>query len=126
MNKQNLIILNELANSLNEKGFYKEANIIHEQFIKLSISPDDVLMPGEYKPTIESDDSIVEIKLDDILEKLNQIKKDINSLPQYTSSEAQYDSDTRAFPMHKRWALDYIKYTIQEIINLKEVIKEPI
>lgn len=126
MNKQNLIILNELANSLNEKGFYKEANIIHEQFIKLSISPDDVLMPGEYKPTIESDDSIVEIKLDDILEKLNQIKKDINSLPQYTSSEAQYDSDTRAFPMHKRWALDYIKDTIQEIINLKEVIKEPI
>lgn len=126
MNKQNLIILNELANSLNEKGFYKEANIIHEQFIKLSISPDDVLMPGEYQPTIESDDSIVEIKLDDILEKLNQIKKDINSLPQYTSSEAQYDSDTRAFPMHKRWALDYIKHTIEEIINLKEVIKEPI
>ena len=122
MNKQNLIILNELANSLNEKGFYKEANIIHEQFIKLSISPDDVLMPGEYK----SDDSIVEIKLDDILEKLNQIKKDINSLPQYTSSEAHYDSDTRAFPMHKRWALNYIKDTIQEIINLKKVIKEPI
>jgi hypothetical protein len=122
MNKQNLITLNELANSLNEKGFYKEANIIHEQFIKLSISPDEILMPGEYKPTIESDDSNVEIKLNDILEKLNEIKDNINSLPEYTSSEAQYDSDTRAFPMHKGWALDYIKDTIQEIINLKEVI----
>jgi len=88
MNKQNLITLNELANSLNEKGFYKEANIIHEQFIKLSISPDDILMPGESR-TINnnSDQDQTQISLKDIHQQFLTLDKTIKSLPN------EYDGD---------------------------------
>jgi hypothetical protein len=88
MNKQNLITLNELANSLNEKGFYKEANIIHEQFIKLSISPDDILMPGESR-TINnnSDQDQTQISLENIHQQFLTLSQTIKSLPD------EYDGD---------------------------------
>jgi hypothetical protein len=88
MNKQNLITLNELANSLNEKGFYKEANIIHEQFVKLSISPDDILMPGESR-TINnnSDQDQTQISLENIHQQFLTLSQTIKSLPD------EYDGD---------------------------------
>jgi hypothetical protein len=103
MNKQNLITLNELANSLNEKGFYKEANIIHEQFIKLSISPDDILMPGEYKPTIESDDSNVEISLNDIQNQFITMVKTIQSLPD-THDDGEYFGRLKSELLNKMYS----------------------
>ena len=53
------------------------------------INPDDILMPGE-RPTLNRDPSLndlssdVEDQINDILNKLNEVKRILNDLPEYT------------------------------------------
>ena len=89
------------------------------------INPDDILMPGE-RPTLNRDPSLndlssdVEDQINDILNKLEDVKRILNDLPEYTVAEEEYDEDVRAFPMHKRYAKDELENLIEEIKQLQK------
>ena len=55
----------------------------------------------------------------DILNKLDEVKRILNDLPEYTVAEEEYDEDVRAFPMHKRYAKDELENLIEEIKQLQ-------
>ena len=84
------------------------------------INPEDILMPGE-RPNINKDNSFDDLHSDtktdieNILNKLDEVKSLIDNLPEYTVAEEQYDEDVRAFPMHKRYAKDELENLIEEI-----------
>lgn len=88
------------------------------------ISPEDIIMPGE-RPSINRDPSLndlssdVESDIENILNKLEEVKSLIDNLPEYTVAEEQYDEDVRAFPMHKRYAKDELENLIEEIKQLQ-------
>ena len=50
-----------------------------------------------------------------ILNKLEEVERLINDLPEYTVAEEEYDEDVRAFPMHKRYAKDELENLMEEI-----------
>lgn len=91
------------------------------------INPDDILMPGE-RPSLNRDPSLndlssdVEDQINDILNKLEEVKRILNSLPEYTVAEEEYDEDVRAFPMHKRYAKEELEILIEEIKDLQKYI----
>jgi hypothetical protein len=84
------------------------------------INPEDILMPGE-RPSINKDPSLndlsssVESDVRNILNKLEEVERLINDLPEYTMAEEEYDEDVRAFPMHKRYAKDELENLMEEI-----------
>ena len=84
------------------------------------INPEDILMPGE-RPSINKDPSINDLSSDvksdvrNILNKLEEVERLINNLPEYTVAEEEYDEDVRAFPMHKRYAKDELENLMEEI-----------
>ena len=84
------------------------------------INPEDILMPGE-RPRINKDPSLndfssdVESDVRNILNKLEEVERLINDLPEYTVAEEEYDEDVRAFPMHKRYAKDELENLMEEI-----------
>jgi len=84
------------------------------------INLEDILMPGE-RPSINKDPSLNDLSSDvksdvrNILNKLEEIERLINDLPEYTVAEEEYDEDVRAFPMHKRYAKDELENLMEEI-----------
>lgn len=84
------------------------------------INPEDILMPGE-RPIINKDPSLNDLSSDtksdvrNILNKLEEVERLINDLPEYTVAEEEYDEDVRAFPMHKRYAKDELENLMEEI-----------
>ena len=84
------------------------------------INPEDILMPGE-RPRINKDpylndlSSDVESDVRNILNKLEEVERLINDLPEYTVAEEEYDEDVRAFPMHKKYAKDELENLMEEI-----------
>ena len=88
------------------------------------INPEDILMPGE-RPSINKDPSLNDLSSDvksdvrNILNKLEEVERLINDLPEYTVAEEEYDEDVRAFPMHKRYAKDELENLIEEIKQLQ-------
>jgi hypothetical protein len=84
------------------------------------INPEDILMPGE-RPSINKDPSLndlsssVESDVRNILNKLEEVERLINDLPEYTVAEEEYDEEVRAFPMHKRYAKDELENLMEEI-----------
>ncbi len=88
------------------------------------INPEDILMPGE-RPSLNRDPSLNDLSSDtksdveNILNKLEEVKRLIDDLPEYTVAEEEYDEDVRAFPMHKRYAKDELENLIEEIKQLQ-------
>jgi hypothetical protein len=88
------------------------------------INPEDILMPGE-RPSLNKDPSLndlsssVEDDINNIMNKLEEVKELLNNLPEYTIAEERYDEDVRAFPMHKRYAKDELENLIEEIKQLR-------
>ena len=88
------------------------------------INPEDILMPGE-RPSLNRDPSLndlsssVEDDINNIMNKLEEVKELLNNLPEYTIAEEEYDEDVRAFPMHKRYAKDELENLIEEIKQLR-------
>ena len=88
------------------------------------ISPDDIIMPGD-RPNVIKDNSLDDLHSDaksdieNILNKLDEVKELLNNLPEYTVAEEQYDEDVRAFPMHKRYAKEELENLIEEIKQLQ-------
>lgn len=88
------------------------------------INPEDILMPGE-RPNLNRDPSLndlasdVEDQINDILNKLEDVKRILNDLPEYTIAEEGYDEDVRAFPMHKKFAKEELENLIEEIKQLQ-------
>jgi len=88
------------------------------------ISPEDIIMPGD-RPIINKDSSFDDLHSDaksdieNILNKLDEVKELLNNLPEYTVAEEEYDEDVRAFPMHKRYAKDELENLIEEIKQLQ-------
>jgi GTP-binding protein EngB required for normal cell division len=88
------------------------------------INPEDILMPGE-RPSINKDPSLNDLSSDtksdveNILNKLEEVKELLNNLPEYTVAEEEYDEDVRSFPMHKRYAKDELENLIEEIKQLQ-------
>jgi hypothetical protein len=84
------------------------------------INPEDILMPGE-RPSINKDPSLNDLSSDvksdveNILNKLEEVERLINDLPEYTVAEEEYDEDVRSFPMHKRYAKDELENLMEEI-----------
>jgi len=84
------------------------------------INPKDILMPGE-RPSINKDPSLNDLSSDtksdieNIINKLEEIERLINDLPEYTVAEEEYDEDVRAFPMHKKYAKDELENLMEEI-----------
>jgi hypothetical protein len=111
------IIMNE--ENLKKLGYY---NIATEMLLKreAQINPEDILMPGE-RPSINKDPSLNDLSSDvksdvrNILNKLEEVGRLINDLPEYTVAEEEYDEDVRAFPMHKRYAKDELENLMEEI-----------
>lgn len=102
-------------------------NIALEMLLKreAQISPDDIIMPGQ-RPSINRDPSIDEISSDDVhsqiteIENLiNNLKDKVNSLPEYTDKEEQYDEDVREFGIHKKYILEYLEMALDELPGLK-------
>jgi len=89
------------------------------------INPEDILMPGE-RPNLNRDPSLNDLSSDtksdveNILNKLEEVKRLIDDLPEYTVAEEEYDEDVRAFPMHKRYAKDELENLIEEIKQLQK------
>ena len=108
---------------LNKLGYN---SIALEMLLKreAQINPEDILMPGE-RPNLNRDPSLndlasdVEDQINDILNKLDEVKRILNDLPEYTVAEEEYDEDVRAFPMHKRYAKDELENLIEEIKQLQ-------
>ena len=88
------------------------------------INPEDILMPGD-RPSLNRDPSLNDLSSDtksdveNILNKLEEVKELLNNLPEYTMAEEEYDEDVRAFPMHKRYAKDELENLIEEIKQLQ-------
>ena len=88
------------------------------------INPEDILMPGE-RPSLNRDPSLNDLSSDtksdveNILNKLEEVKELLNNLPEYTVAEEEYDEDVRSFPMHKRYAKDELENLIEEIKQLQ-------
>jgi len=89
------------------------------------INPEDILMPGE-RPNLNRDPSLNDLSSDtksdveNILNKLEEVKELLNNLPEYTVAEEEYDEDVRSFPMHKRYAKDELENLIEEIKQLQK------
>ncbi len=89
------------------------------------INPEDILMPGE-RPNLNRDPSLNDLSSDtksdveNILNKLQEVKRLIDDLPEYTVAEEEYDEDVRSFPMHKRYAKDELENLIEEIKQLQK------
>jgi len=89
------------------------------------INPEDILMPGE-RPSINKDPSLNDLSSDvksdveNILNKLEEVKKLLDNLPEYTMAEEEYDEDVRSFPMHKRYAKDELENLMEEIKQLQK------
>jgi len=89
------------------------------------INPEDILMPGE-RPSLNRDPSLNDLSSDtksdveNILNKLEEVKELLNNLPEYTVAEEEYDEDVRSFPMHKRYAKDELENLIEEIKQLQK------
>ena len=86
---------------------------------------DNILMPGQ-RPRLNIDSTLQDIEPDDVVGKieeienlLNALKEKVNSLPEYTIKEEQYDEDVREFPTHKNYILEYLKMALDEIPMLK-------
>ena len=111
------IIMNE--ENLKKLGYN---TIALEMLLKreAQINPEDILMPGE-RPSINKDPSLNDLSSDvksdvrNILNKLEEVERLINDLPEYTVAEEEYDEDVRAFPMHKRYAKDELENLMEEI-----------
>jgi GTP-binding protein EngB required for normal cell division len=88
------------------------------------INPEDILMPGE-RPSLNRDPSLNDLSSDtksdveNILNKLEEVKELLNNLPEYTMAEEEFDEDVRSFPMHKRYAKDELENLIEEIKQLQ-------
>ena len=88
------------------------------------INPEDILMPGE-RPSLNRDPSLDDVSSDvesdvrNILNKLEEVKRLIDDLPEYTVAEEEYDEDVRSFPMHKRYAKEELENLIEEIKQLQ-------
>jgi hypothetical protein len=84
------------------------------------ISADDIIMPGD-RPSVIRDRSFDDLNSDtksdieNIINKLEEVERLINDLPEYTVAEEEYDEDVRAFPMHKRYAKDELENLMEEI-----------
>ncbi len=91
---------------------------------QININPEDILMPGE-RPSLNRDPSLDDVSSDvesdirNILNKLEEVKRLIDDLPEYTVAEEEYDEDVRAFPMHKKFAKDELENLIEEIKQLQ-------
>ena len=89
------------------------------------INPEDILMPGE-RPSINKDPSLNDLSSDvksdveNILNKLEEVKELLDNLPEYTMAEEEYDEDVRSFPMHKRYAKDELENLMEEIKQLQK------
>jgi hypothetical protein len=66
-------------------------------------------------PSLNDLSSDVESDVRNILNKLEEVGRLINDLPEYTVAEEEYDEDVRAFPMHKRYAKDELENLMEEI-----------
>jgi hypothetical protein len=66
-------------------------------------------------PSLNDLSSDVESDIRNILNKLEEVERLINDLPEYTVAEEEYDEDVRAFPMHKRYAKDELENLMEEI-----------
>lgn len=87
---------------------------------------DNIFMPGEKRPRLNIDPTLKEIEPDDVVGQLeeienllNTLQEKVNSLPEYTIKEEQYDEDVREFPTHKKYILEYLKMALDELPMLK-------
>jgi hypothetical protein len=124
--KQILASLINNANSLDNSGFYKEANILTK--LAYDILPEDIIMPGD-RPRLNTDSTLNDIPSDTtanqinvIKTKLDELKELVENLPEYTLAEEQYDEDVRSFPMHKKYILEYLNMAIDEIPQMERYI----
>jgi hypothetical protein len=127
MNKKQIIAsIIKQANTLDNSGYYKEANMLTK--LAYDISADDIIMPGN-RSRINTDPTINDIpsettasQINVIKTKLNELKELVENLPEYTLAEEQYDEDVRSFPMHKKYILEYLSMAIDEIPQMERYI----
>ena len=87
------------------------------------INPDKIIMPGE-RLNLNRDDSLDDVpssteeEINNILNKLEEIEKLINNLPEYTIKEERYDPEDRSFTLHKKWAKEELESLTEEIKTL--------
>jgi hypothetical protein len=98
MNKQIVSSLIKIANTLDNSGYYKEANSLTK--LAYDVSPDDIIMPGDQKPEIQQDYSNVDVILDNLKSQIITIINTANSLPELLENEE--GPDDSMFYYHRR------------------------
>lgn len=98
-------------------------NIALEMMLKreAQIDPNDIIMEYEIpgRSTKISKDPFTR-KLDIITAKLIEVQDLINEIKSHPK-EDRYDEDDKVFPMHKRYAIEYINDAKEEIKNISEI-----
>jgi hypothetical protein len=59
-------------------------------------------------------------QLDEIESKLKEVIKLIEVIESHPNEE-RYDEDSRIFPMHKKYAIEYINDSLTEIENIRNI-----
>ena len=80
MNKQTISSIIKIANTLDNSGYYKEANMLTK--VAYDVSPNDIIMPGESRQVNNTTDKdSTEITLENIQEQYMTLVNTIKSLP---------------------------------------------
>ena len=80
MNKQTISSIIKIANTLDNSGYYKEANMLTK--VAYDVSPNDIIMPGESRQINNTTDKdSTEITLENIQEQYMTLVNTIKSLP---------------------------------------------
>lgn len=104
MNKRQIIasLINN-ANTLDDSGYYEEANSLTK--LAYDISADDIIMPGEQRTNINNTTDVgnVEISLNDIQNQFIAMVKTIQSLPD-THDDGEYFGRLKSELLNKMYS----------------------
>jgi hypothetical protein len=93
-------------------------NIALEIMLKREAQIDfDIIMESE-RPSRNPDPFTRQ--LDEIESKLKEVIKLIEVIESHPNEE-RYDEDSRIFPMHKKYAIEYINDSLTEIENIRNI-----